>query len=107
MAVFDDFWKALTSGIEGLAVGALKDYKAQVVKDGQDFAQALKTDLTNWTAQLSNHQITIDDFKWMVDSKKAEAQLLALKQEGLAKVALDQFVNDLVGLIVTTAGKYF
>ena len=46
MAVFDDFWKALTTAISGLAVGALKDYKDQVVKDGQAFADNLKSDLT-------------------------------------------------------------
>ncbi|HUI29329.1 MAG TPA: hypothetical protein VLX91_03855 [Candidatus Acidoferrales bacterium] len=107
MSEFDDFWKALTAGIENLAVGALKDYKDQVVKDGQDFANALKADLTLWTTQLANHDITDKDFEWLVESKKAEAKLLALKLEGLAKEALSRFVDDLVNLIITTAGKFF
>ena len=107
MATFDDFWGALTGAVAKLATGALADYKAQVVADGQAFAEKLKSDLAAWTQQLANGQIDQDELQFLINGKRVLAELMALKQKGLARVALDQFFNDLVNTIVTTAIKFF
>ena len=105
MSTFDNLWTELVSAIGGLATGALKNYKDQVLKDGQAFTDKLKTDLQTWSKQLVNGDIDKDQFEFLVKGKKDIAELLALKQAGLAKVALDQFLDDLVNVIVSTISK--
>jgi len=107
MAVFDDFWKALAAGIEGLAVGTFANYKEQVIKDGQAFAQKLKDDLNKWTMQIAAGELDADGLKWLIDGRKVDAEMLALKEKGLAKAALDEFFSKLENLIVGTVLKFF
>ena len=107
MSVFDDFWKALASAIGGLAVGALKDYKDSVVADGLAFANSMKSDLQKWTAQLTTGDMTPGDVEFLLKGKRDLATLIALKEKGLAKVALDKFYSDLIQVIAGTAGKFF
>ena len=84
-----------------------KTYKTAAVKDGKAFLEKSKTDLERWTKMLAKGELTRDDFEWLVVGKKDLAELVALKQKGLAKVALDRFVNGLIDTIVSTAFKTF
>ena len=66
-----------------------------------------KADLQRWTTMLASGQLSKDDFEWLLQSKKDLAELVALKQAGLAQVALDRFVNGLLNVVVTSAFKVF
>lgn len=56
---------------------------------------------------LAKGDLTKDDFEWLLAGKKDVALLVALKQKGLAKVALDRFSNGLIDVIVATAFKFY
>jgi hypothetical protein len=107
MTPIDDYWKKLAEGIGGLAVGTLKEYKDQVQKDGKAFTDKIKSDVELWSKQLSEGKIDIEDFEFLVKGKKDLAELLALKQTAIAKVAMDKFVTDLIDLITGTFAKYY
>lgn len=107
MASFDDFMKAVGVAISKLAATTLANYKDEALNDGNTFLNKLKSDLTTWTEQLKAGSLSIDDFKFLVSGKKDLAVLDALKQRGLAKVAMDDFTNGLVGAIVDTAKATF
>ncbi len=107
MATFDEFLKTLKTELVEFAEYSWKIYKTAAVKDGKAFLEKSKADLERWTKMLAKGELTRDDFEWLVVGKKDLAELEALKQKGLAKVALDRFVNGLIDTIVSTAFKIF
>lgn len=107
MASLEDFFNALKTEIVELAEYSWNTYKEAAVDDGNAFVEKAKGDLERWTTMLSKGLLTRDDFEWLVVGKKDLAELVALKQAGLAKVALDRFVNGLVDTVVSTAFKMF
>jgi hypothetical protein len=107
MADFNDFWKELQTEIVEFADYSWKAYKAAAIKDGKAFLAKSKDDLKRWTDMLAQGNLTKDDFEWLVAGKKDLAQLVALKQKGLAQVALDRFTNGVIDTIVSTAFKVF
>jgi hypothetical protein len=107
MATFNEFWVQLENELIGFAEGSLKNYRDTAIKDGRAFLEKTKIDLERWTKMLAEGRLTRDDFEWLVKGKKDLAKLDALKQEGLAQVALDRFINGLIDTIVSTAFKAF
>ncbi len=107
MASFNDFWNALKDELIEFAAYSWKDYEKEAIKDGKKFLEKSKADLERWSKMLANGNLTRDDFEWLLVGKKDLAELVALKQKGLAKVALDRFVNGLIDTIVSTAFKVF
>jgi hypothetical protein len=107
MATFNEFWVQLENELIGFAEGSLKTHRDTAIKDGRMFLEKTKSDLERWTKMLAEGRLTRDDFEWLVKGKKDLAELNALKQEGLAQVALDRFVNGLIDTVVSTAFKAF
>ncbi len=107
MASFDEYWKALSQELAKFAESSWGNYSEAAKADAQAFIANTKTDLEDWTKQLASGALTRDDFKWLVAGKKDLADLVRLKQKGLAKVALDSFVDGAVNIIVSTALKTF
>jgi hypothetical protein len=107
MATYDDFLGALKSSLSQYAKQAWADYRDQAQADGQAFIDQTKQDLQIWSQQLAAGQITQVEFRFNVNSKKSLAQLVSLKQAGLAKVSADKFTNGLVDVIVNTAVSTF
>ena len=107
MAIFDDFWSQLKSGVVGFAENSWKDFKDAAINDGEDFLHKTKEDIQKWTVQLAEKKITGDDFEWLLKGKKDLAELVLLKQKGLVKADLDKFTNGLVDTVVSTAVKVF
>lgn len=107
MATFDEFISALQTELVDFVEYSWKTYKTAAVKDGRSFIEKSKPDLERWTKMLAKKELTRDDFEWLMVGKRDLADLVALKQKGLAKVALDRFVNGLIDTIVSTAFKTF
>jgi hypothetical protein len=107
MPSFSDFLNALKKELPEFAEYSWKEHKDAAVKDGKKFIEQAKVDLDRWTGLLATGALTKDDFEWLLASKKDLAELAALKQKGLSKVALDRFTNGLIDMIVSTAFKVF
>lgn len=107
MATFDEFLSELKTEIVELASYSWKNYEEAAINDGKDFVEKSKADLERWTKMLAQHDLSREDFEWLIVGKKDLAELVALKQQGLAKVALDRFTNGLIDTIVSTAFKIF
>ncbi len=107
MASTKDFLGALKLGLQELVAGTLKPYSKQASADGQAFLDAQKANLRKWTSQLASGDLSKDDFTDLVEGVKDLAELVALKQAGLAAVKLDQFRTGLVNLVIDTAFKIY
>lgn len=107
MITFDEFFEILKTELVEFAEYSWNAYKIAAIEDGKAFLEKSKADLERWTKLLAKGELTRDDFEWLIVGKKDLAELVALKQKGLAKVALDRFVNGLIDTIVSTAFKTF
>ena len=107
MSKFDDFLASLQTNLKQYAETSFGAWRDAAVADGESFIAKTKTDMENWTNELAAGQIDSDDFNWLVESKKDLAQLVALKQQGLAAARLDEFFAGLTGVITNTAVSVF
>jgi hypothetical protein len=107
MATFNDFWNELTSEIGTFASQNWQSYKTGAVADATAFSNTMKSDLQRWTSMLAQGTLTPDDFQYLLQSKKDLAELVSLKQAGLAEAALEQFVNGVLNVMVSAATKVF
>ncbi len=103
MADIDKIMKSAEQGIIQLAGTSFTTYKAQAIADGNAFLAAAKADLLTYTGQLERREITPDDFKDLMEDESDLAKMDALKEAGLAQVAVDNFVNGVVGILVNAA----
>ncbi len=107
MAKFDDFWQALSKGLEDLALKNWKEVKDAAVSDGQAFLLKTQADLERWTLLLNTGALTREDFEWLVSGKKDLAEMHALEAAGLTAVRAEKFQNALISLVIDTAFKTF
>lgn len=107
MPKFDAFFKTLKTELVEFAEYSWKDFKNEAIRDGKTFLKDTKADLERWTRLYAAGELSRSDFEWLVASKKDLAGLAALKRKGLAKVALERFINGLIDVIVATAFKTF
>jgi hypothetical protein len=103
MADIDKIIKSAEQKIIQLAGTSFTTYKAQAIADANAFAAAAKADLATYTDQLERREITLEDFKDLMQDEADLAKMDALKEAGLTQVAVDNFVNGVVGILVNAA----
>jgi hypothetical protein len=99
---FKNVLETLKNGVKDLAEKNLKDFVASATADGQAIITDLQDDLETWTLQLAQGEITKDDFTFLVLGQKDLIKMIALKQAGLAEIAVDRFKNGVFDLITNT-----
>lgn len=103
----DKFVSTLQSGLKALAEQQLKQYGGKAVDiaitSGSAFFVRNAIQLADWKKQVLDGSMDEDDLRWLIQAKKDVVNLEALKAEGLAKVALDKFINGVVDVIILAA----
>ena len=107
MSDFDKFWEALKAGLEELTKSLGQQYLAAALQDGKNFLSAQQAELQRWTTELATGQLSKEVFVDLVMGQKDLAEMVVLKQEGLAQVQIDRFVKGVLNLVVSTAIKVF
>jgi hypothetical protein len=99
MSNFKKITEEILKEIESLAEGTFKKHKDKAFKDGKAFMDKIEDDLERLSNLLAKGELTAEEFKWLVRGKKDLAEMVLLKQAGLALVQIDQFKNSLLDLI--------
>jgi len=107
MSQFDDFIAAVKDEVANLSREHLTEFVGEAIEDGESFLQDLGDDLPVWTDLLTKGELTLDEFEFLVKSRLDVTELTALKNAGLAKVRLEKFQNDVLGVIVKNAKRFF
>ena len=107
MASYQDFLDAFKPALQSLVKSTLDAYTKQATTDGQAFVDAQKAKLDTWTKELADGELSKDDFKDLVQGIQDLAELVALKQAGLAAARVDAFRSSLMNLVIDTAFKVF
>src|SRR6266850_6664246 len=94
---------------ETLAATMLKDFSNQGLNDVKQFLIASKDDLARWSGELSEGQITKEEFTDLVQGQVDVALLHGLKETGLGEIELDKFKNGVIDIVtkvvMNAAGK--
>lgn len=84
-----------------LAKQAFKKFKEEAENDAIHLISSLEEDIKRWTLQLTNGQISKDDFEWLVMAKKELIEMVALKHAGLTLIKIDELKAKLLNLVIT------
>ena len=105
MKTFVEFWAQLLANVETFAADKWNEIKEDAVEDSKKFLTEVKDDVQRWISLLAEGKLTSDDLGWLIKGKRDLAELLFLKQKGLAKPDLDKFFEGLLETILSTAFK--
>lgn len=97
---FDQLIDVVKQQIGDLAESEWSSYKASVIQSGDEFLQASKDRLKNWTEELASGQLSKEDFEFLVKGLKDLAKMEALKRAGLTLIQLDKLRNSILNMII-------
>ncbi len=102
---FNEIFEALKADVENFAKTELADYKDDAIKDAADFLEKTKDSIKNWTIEYAENKITKAELESLVAGQKELAELVLLKQKGLAQIKLDKFKTGLINTVLNTIIK--
>ena len=85
---------------EDLAKTLFRNYAGQAKNDVRDFLETSKAGIERATKLFIDKKIDKEDLEDLILGKKDLAEMHALKQIGLAKAAIDTFVNGVLQILV-------
>ena len=96
---FNQVFQTIESGVESLAKSSLHDYLAQAKNDGKSIVDGMKAELQQWTSELEEGALTMEDMNYLLKEEAALTEMTALKEAGLAAVRIDEFKNGITNVI--------
>lgn len=90
----------LTQQIGDLLKGNLNTYLNGVKTDLKSFLQNNQAQISTWTTQLQNKQITQDDLKNNILNLGDVAKMTALTQAGIGQIQVQNIINGIIGIVV-------
>lgn len=103
MADFNQIFNDIKSQLGPLAQQNLKQFAAQGQQDAEAFLEQSRANLQKWVQQLANKEIDEDQFRWLVESQKAAAEMTALRAANAGAIQTEQFRDSVLSAVVTTA----
>ncbi len=103
---FENLFENLKDQVITLASISLAKYEKEAKNGALLFLNEIKDKLARWTLLLADHQLTTDDFEWLVNSQKQLLEMNALSQAGLAAIRVDQFKNSVLNMVVDTVFSF-
>jgi hypothetical protein len=99
---FNSILSDLIEQAKQIATSTFKDYKKEAAADAENLILEIKSKLEKWTIELSNGNISKDDFEFQVLSQKELIEMKALKQAGIALIKIDELKSKLFDSLVDT-----
>lgn len=96
MPDFKEIFGKLLESVKKITGEEFTEYRDEASEDARNFLLECKEDFEKWVPQLASGELSIDDFEWLIKSKKDVLKLNILKQKGLAQVKLDRFRDKLL-----------
>lgn len=107
MSLFEQFLQTLAEDLQTVAREYGREYTRALIKVGRDFAEQTRDDLLRWGKLAAAGQLSEDDFKWLLQSKKDALEMELLKQEGLALVQKDRLQQAIIDTVAGALTQTF
>src|SRR5207247_11075031 len=89
--------------VGGMAEKDLKDFSSQGKQDAEAFLNQSRGKLEKWMQLLADKKIDEDEFRWLVESQKAAAQMEALRKANAGTMRIEKFRDSVLQIMVKTA----
>lgn len=103
MADFNKIFSDIKNALGPLAEKDIKEFANQGKQDAEAFLQQSRAKLAEWVQQLADKDIDADEFRLLVESQKAAAEMELLRAASAGTVRIERFRDSVVGLVVKTA----
>jgi hypothetical protein len=103
MADFNQIFNDIKKQLGPLAEQNLKEFAAQGKQDAEAFLEESKANLQKWVLQFANKEIDEAEFRWLVESQKAAAEMVALRAANAGTLRTEQFRDSVLNVVVSTA----
>jgi hypothetical protein len=103
MADFNKIFDDIKSQLGPLAEQELKQFATQGKQDAEAFLEQSRANLQQWMQQLANKEIDEAEFRWLVESQKAAAEMVALRAANAGTLQVEQFRDSVLNVVVNTA----
>ena len=103
MANFNKVFDDIKDQVGGLAEKDLKDFSSQGKQDADTFLTQSRSKLEKWMQLLADKKIDEDEFRWLVESQKAAAQMEALRKANAGTMQIEKFRDSALQIMVKTA----
>ena len=103
MADFNKIFDDIKDQVGGLAVKDLKDFSNQGKEDAEAFLAQSRGKLEKWMQLLADKKIDEDEFRWLVESQKAAAQMEALRKANAGTMQIEKFRDSVLQIVVKVA----
>lgn len=101
-------WKDIETQVAALAAQILAGYEKEALTDFTNYRQHVTDEAQAWLVALAEGAIDAKELQSLIAGEKALLELHALKQTGIAKVALDEFEDGVIQIMfsaITSAVK--
>lgn len=99
------FVKGIEKKVAAFAAAEAGEHAKSARADAKAFLAESRAKIEEWTALLVAGELSKDDFAWLVQSRKENAEMEALTQAGLAKARIQRIVDGVLDIVVTEAFK--
>ena len=103
MASFNNVFDDITEQVDGLAQKELKSFSTEGKQDAEAFLTASRSKLEKWMQLLADKKIDEDEFRWLVESQKAAAQMEALRKVNAGTMQIEKFRDSVLQIVIKTA----
>jgi hypothetical protein len=103
MADFTQIFNDIKNQLGPLAKENLQEFAAQGKQDAEAFLEESRANLQQWVQQLANKEIDEAEFRWLVESQKAAAEMTALRAANAGTLRVEQFRDSVLKVVVSTA----
>jgi succinate dehydrogenase flavin-adding protein (antitoxin of CptAB toxin-antitoxin module) len=103
MADFNQIFNDIKNQLGPLAEKNLQEFAAQGKQDAEAFLEQSKANLLKWVQQLANKEIDEAEFRWLVESQKSAAEMVALRATNAGTLRTEQFRDSVLNVVVSTA----
>jgi hypothetical protein len=103
MANFNKVFDDIKDQVGAEAQTDLKEFSTQGKQDAEAFLNQSRGKLEKWMQLLADKKIDEDEFRWLVESQKAAAQMEALRKANAGTMQIEKFRDSVLQIVVNTA----
>jgi hypothetical protein len=103
MANFNKVFDDIRDQVGAEAEKDLKDFSSQGKQDADAFLIQSRGKLEKWMQLLAEKKIDEDEFRWLVESQKAVAQMEKLRKANAGTMQIEKFRDSVLQIVVKIA----
>lgn len=77
-----------------------------LIKDGTQFLRQGRNDIERWTLAVTEGEMSMANFVWLLRDKKHLAEMNALRKQGLTEERINELREEIIKIILNTMYQF-